>query len=1735
MPDRYWEQLEEIFQQALDLPDEERASFLAETCADDEDLRRRVDELIVAYRKAGDFIESPAVPGYDAGVMAETLALREGEYTLADSIVGRRIGAYKIVCEIGRGGMGAVYLAQRADEAFEKRVAIKLIKRGMDTDFILRRFRNERQILANLDHPGIARLLDGGTTEDGLPYFVMEYIEGKPIDFYCDHHRLSIRDRLSLFQNVCSALDYAHRNFVLHRDIKPGNILVTAQGQPRLLDFGIAKLTNPELAQETIDQTVTAMRLMTPEYASPEQVLGEPLSQASDLYSLGVLLYELLTGMRPYRLSSRSPFEIARVVCEEQPDSPSDAIARRAQPSTVNDQGLATIEMICRNRGASADTLRRELAGDLDNILMKALRKEPDRRYASVEDMSLDIGRFLGGLPITASSGFTFASKEPMVSDVAKVVRSLAVLPLKMLGPIDAPKDSENIFLGIGLADALITRLTRMRQIAVRPTSSVIRYSDHGSEPLTAGKALAVDFVLDGHMLKAGERIRITMQLVDVRDGSVLWASQFDEQYRDILSLQDSISAQVARSLVPHLSVEEEEELARRGTNNLEAYEAYLRGRYHWHTYTEEGLAKAIVYFYEAIALDPNYARAYTGVADYYNWVGTAGVLPPSECFEAAKEAARKAIELDPHISAAYASLAFAVWAYDWDIEESERLFKRSIEINPNYVQAHEWYSPLHGSRGRHNEAVREMKRAQELDPQSAPVAAMFGFCLYNARRYDESKAQFEGALNLDPEYYVAMEGLGLVLSQMGEHEKAIETCRRATELSNGATLPTWTMGCVLAEAGRIEDAKRIAAELESMSGQRYVPSYFFALIETLLGNFDSAFNWLDKSLNSRDYWMHWLAVEPRFDPLKKDPRFESYLSRMRSVAKASKGTGTITGPLDSQTQPLLDAPFNNPAQPQKESIEVKAQAKPRYAAIFASIVMLVALSALTIFKWSPRSSESIEPGGSADLVRLTNNPGTDKYPRVSRDGKKIAFSSNRDGREEIYVINSDGSGQPQRLTVNSVEDVAPAWSPDGRKIVFDHVFANGVESDIYVMDADGSNQINLTNASGYDTCASFSPDGKRIVFASNRANANNFDLYTMNADGSNVVRLTQDLGYENDPVWSPDGRRIAFTRVTENGSFEIFVIDADGKNEINLTNSPALDNLPAWSPDGTRIAFSSNRDLDNRAAQQTNTINANGSKFRIVRKHLDVQDIYVMNADGSNPRRLTDSEADDSDASWMPDGHSIVFHTDRDGNFEIYRITVDQNPDIVKRKEASAESKSIAVLPFKTEGANEMDTSLGVGLADVLTSKLGQIKQLSVRPTSAVRRYEESPMDAREVGRELSVTHVVQGTLRSEGEGVQVSAQLVSVSDGKVLWAERFDEQMTDISMLQSSISERVLRALTLELTPVEREQIAKLYTRNSQAYQLYLVGRYYLGRRTVTGINQAIELFTRSTRSDSNFALAYAGLADCYALLNLYGTPPPKDAYARAKENATKALTLDQSLAEAHTSLAYVKFYHDRDRTGAEAEFRRSIELNPSYATARHWFAIALTTMGRYDEAVESIRRAHQFDPRSAIITSASGMILFYAGRYDEALQECRKAIEIDPGIIPAHKVMRWIYQALGNHDGAMAAFQLERSFSGGGDGPGWQVLLAQVQAINDKATARATIDRAVSSPEVRREGDFLTYEIALAYAAVDDRDKSLEWLAKAESTRNHGFNFVEVDPRLDNIRSDPRFAELMSRAGL
>jgi len=385
-PER-WQQIKVVLEGALDREEAERTAFLDIACQGDDELRREVESLVASEPELGDFIETPVFrirPEEDVPLAA-----------------GQRIGAYRVVRELGRGGMGSVYLAERADEEFEQRVALKLVRRGMDTEEIVRRFRSERQILAHLDHPNIAKLFDGGTTEDGRPYFLMEYVEGQPIDEYCDERKLPTRERLELFRQVCSAVHFAHQNLIVHRDLKPGNILVTAGGVPKLLDFGIAKLLDPDQALFAL--TRVELRLMTPEYASPEQVRGETITTASDIYSLGVLLYVLLTGHPPYPRATQDPQSLARAICETEPLRPSSAVGRVAEVQRPDGTVVELKpESVSRVRDGEERLLRRRLAGDLDNIVLMAMRKDPQRRYASVAQFSNDIERHLEGLPVVA-------------------------------------------------------------------------------------------------------------------------------------------------------------------------------------------------------------------------------------------------------------------------------------------------------------------------------------------------------------------------------------------------------------------------------------------------------------------------------------------------------------------------------------------------------------------------------------------------------------------------------------------------------------------------------------------------------------------------------------------------------------------------------------------------------------------------------------------------------------------------------------------------------------------------------------------------------------------------------------------------------------------------------------------------------------------------------------------------------------------------------------------------------------------------------------------------------------------------------------------------------------------------------------------------------------------------------------------------------------------------------------
>lgn len=794
---------------------------------------------------------------------------------LSDELIGQTFGVYRIAREIGRGGMGVVYLAVRSDGAFKQDVAIKFVKRGMDTDLILRRFRNERQILATLSHPNVAMLYDGGTTDKGLPYFVMEYVGGEPLYEFCDNRKLNLKKRLEIFAKVCEAVHAAHQIKVVHRDLKPSNILVKSDGTPKLLDFGIAKLLDPDLADATIEPTATQARMMTPEYASPEQVIGGEITPASDIYSLGVLLYELLSGHRPYRLRNRSPLEIARVICEESPKSLGDSLG--SKDHLLRKGEVRSLEAVLESRGSNLNELHKELAGDLEHLVLNAMQKEPGARYKTALEFAGDIRLYLKGKPIKKLFTPPRVKRDTTPEDKT----SLAVLPLKIIGA-SLSEETGDQYLSIGLADALVTRLSRVGRLAVRPTSSVMRFGDQ-ADPFAAGGELGVDFIVDGSIRFVGKKIRVTAQLLNVKENSTHWAESFDEEFTDVLELEDSISEKIAQSLIPKLTGEEQKQLYKRGTNSREAYDAHLKGRFYWNLQTEEGFAKSIGFYQKAVELDPDYAQAHAAIAEYFIFLGIHCVIPFGQGSIAAKDAAAKAIRLDPMLAEGYAAMGFVEISCELDWKKAEEYFLKAVSLNPNSVTANFWYVALLAESRRFDEALERLRRVRELDPNLLLAIHMTGWVLYHGRRFDESLAVHEEMLKTEPHYAWGFQTYSWLLRRMGRFAEAVVAAEKAALLSPENPFYMTALAAAHAEAGETGKAKEILGRLDELAKERFVSEYMVALVYCALGDKDKAFENLEKSLADRDGWMNWLGVEPQFDVLRDDPRYEDLLRRTGS------------------------------------------------------------------------------------------------------------------------------------------------------------------------------------------------------------------------------------------------------------------------------------------------------------------------------------------------------------------------------------------------------------------------------------------------------------------------------------------------------------------------------------------------------------------------------------------------------------------------------------------------------------------------------------------------------------------------------------------------------------------------------------------------------------------------------------------------------------------------------------
>jgi eukaryotic-like serine/threonine-protein kinase len=788
-------------------------------------------------------------------------------------MIGQTISHYRIVEQLGAGGMGVVFKAQ--DNRLERAVALKFLPENLaHQPQALERFRREARAASALNHPGICTIYDVGE-QDGQAFIAMEFMDGETLRSHIHGKPLPWEELLDLGIQIAQALDAAHAEGIIHRDIKPANIFVTKRGRAKVLDFGLAKLVPKGIANADADSaaapsdstSVVGIISGTPAYMSPEQVRGDDLDARTDIFSLGLVLYEMATGTQAFRGGT----------------------------------GGAIIEAVLTRPPASVRSINPNVPPCLEAIIEKALHKDRGQRYQHAAEILADLQRLKrdtdsGNLvrePVTQSVAASTTNHLSSASNsgsragtqqsgsfraprVSKIISSLAVLPFE-----NVSRDPENDYLSDGITGSLINNLATVPKLRVLARSTVFRYKGREIDPQAIGRELNVRAVLTGRMMQSGGFLRIGAELVDVATGSQIWGAQFDRKPGDIFTIQDEISNEISGKLRLQLTRAEKKRLTRRHTEDPEAYRLYLQGHHHWNRWTEEGFYKAIGYFQQAVEKDPSYALAYAGVADSYVLLGWNSYLPPKDAFPKGKAAAMSALEIAPDLGEAHTDLAAVLWLHDWQWPEAQKEFQRSLELNPCYPTANHYYAECLMTMGRNAEALTRIKKSLELDPLSLIINDAIGWAYYHARQYDEAVAQLLRTVELDPNYPMTYWLLGLVYRKTARYDLAISAGEKGVNLSGGSPLLRAALAQSYAEVGRPKDARQILGDLTKLAQHKYVAPHFFAAIHIGLQEKDRAIEYLEKSYAEHCHWLIYLHIDPSMDSLRDDPRFQDLLRRV--------------------------------------------------------------------------------------------------------------------------------------------------------------------------------------------------------------------------------------------------------------------------------------------------------------------------------------------------------------------------------------------------------------------------------------------------------------------------------------------------------------------------------------------------------------------------------------------------------------------------------------------------------------------------------------------------------------------------------------------------------------------------------------------------------------------------------------------------------------------------------------
>jgi TolB-like protein/Tfp pilus assembly protein PilF len=1360
-PDR-WEQVSVLYRRALELRAEERDAFVFDACGNDQELLRELQSLVLADGKAGNFLRSGAISDA-ARMLAEQKRIPR---------VGSSLAHYRVLSRLGEGGMGEVYLAE--DTRLKRRVALKVLPDAFVQDRErVRRFEHEARAASALNHPNIVTIFEIGEA-DSTRFIVTEFIDGDTLREFQAQSTLSVSDVLKVSVQIVSALTSAHSAGIVHRDVKPENIMIRKDGLVKVLDFGLAKLVEATAAPEIEESnpghfnTTPGLVLGTVNYMSPEQARGKEVDGRSDIFSFGVVLYETLAGRSPFVGETTSDLIAAILTYEPEPASSFD----------------------------------HSIPPELDRIIGKTLAKEREDRYLTADALLADL-RLLEKRLEFATVGREFevplamSARALAAEDIgtsprfaAEAHNSIAVLPFANLSP-----DPENEYFCDGLAEELLNALARVEGLKVPARISAFSFKNKNAPISEIGRALKVNSVLEGSVRKSGDRVRIAVQLVNVSDGYQLWSERYDRQTQDIFDVQDEIARAIVSRLRMALGGAPAGQLVKATTDNIEAYEHYLKGRVLL-ARRGSGVLQARAHLSKAVELDPQFASAWSGLADAYTVLGYFGFARGKEVMPLALEAAKRATLLDPHAAEGHTALACAKLLWERDNEAAEREFLRALELDPHYVQCRCWFAIfyLQWVCGKLEEGISQARRALEDDPLSAFSIATLANCLLTAGQYEEAIEKGQMAVERDPDSFLAHWVLGLCYKWAGRYEDAVKVLDSAALISGRHPFALSALAATYAKWGKPAEARAVHAELAARASREYISSAVLAISAAASGDINDALDLAQRAYDEHEPTLVLFAGHfPEYHPLREDPRFFDILRRLRLPS-------------------------------------------------------------------------------------------------------------------DIELISNSGTRPAEQLP---------------------------------------------------------------------------------NQKSESSMRKTRALGFV---------------------AAAVFMIAA------------------------------------------------------------------------------------------------AVF---------VYFF----RPGLAEKID------SIAVLPFANASGDSNSDYLCDGVTESIINSLSQVQSLRVIPRNTVFRYTAGQADPTAVAKALHVRAVLTGRVTQRGDSIVIQTELIDTKENKEIWGEQYERKLSGLVSVQHEIAREISTSLRLKLSIPEQNRVARQYTENPDAYQSYLKGRFYWNRRTTDSMRKAISYFQQAIDQDPGYASAYAGLADSYALSDLYGRGAGgRDVFRYARTNAEKALEMDETLAEARATVAYVKYYYDWDWSGAEKEFQKAIESDPNNATAHQWYAEYLFYMARFDESISQLEIARTLDPLSLVINTELGSPYFYMRQYDKAIDEYRSVAEMDPHFFLANYCLALSYGQKSMYDEAITLLGGNKNVS------------AAVAYFYAAAGRRREAERMLKRVmQVSRNDYFSPYLIASVHSALGEKDTAFAQLEEAYRDRDERMVMLKVDPHLDVLRPDPRFKALLHRIGL